>query len=175
LHLEMAGNTTLQDLDSYLRAIWLECCGHLSAFHIGPYRYTQLFNDGWRIGDEKSLNVPVRKVFAPGMEIPYEYDFGTTSHLLIKVLDEREGRPTTRYPIALMARNEMEPVPCAECGAPATYLCIECMYERDGEDCTLCDEHAEIHPCDDYGEPMPLVNSPRTGMCGYEGPAEPPY
>jgi hypothetical protein len=22
---------------------------------------------------------------------------------------------------------------------------------------------------------MALVNSPRTGMCGYDGPAEPPY
>lgn len=27
----------------------------------------------------------------------------------------------------------------------------------------------------DYGEPMLLVNSARTGMCGYEGPGEPPY
>ena len=28
---------------------------------------------------------------------------------------------------------------------------------------------------DEYGDPMPLVNSPRTGMCAYDGPAEPPY
>lgn len=39
----------------------------------------------------------------------------------------------------------------------------------------LCDHHAQDHPHDNYGDPMPLVNSPRVGMCGYEGPAEPPY
>jgi hypothetical protein len=26
-----------------------------------------------------------------------------------------------------------------------------------------------------YGELMPVVNSPRTGVCGYTGPAEPPW
>ena len=26
-----------------------------------------------------------------------------------------------------------------------------------------------------YGDPISLVNSPRLGMCGYDGPAEPPY
>ena len=30
LHLEMNGRATLADLDNYLRAIWLECCHHLS-------------------------------------------------------------------------------------------------------------------------------------------------
>ena len=29
LHLEMRGSATLEDLDFYLREIWLECCGHL--------------------------------------------------------------------------------------------------------------------------------------------------
>ena len=43
LHLEMRGSATLEALDSYLRTIWLECCGHLSAFEIGDVHYTQLF------------------------------------------------------------------------------------------------------------------------------------
>lgn len=30
LDLEMRGSKTLQDLDTYLRSIWLECCGHMS-------------------------------------------------------------------------------------------------------------------------------------------------
>jgi hypothetical protein len=53
-------------------------------------------------------------------------------------------------------------------------MSLECVYEMD-EQGTLCDEHARNHPHDNYGEPMPLVNSPRVGMCGYDGPAEPPY
>jgi len=39
----------------------------------------------------------------------------------------------------------------------------------------LCDEHAKTHPHHDYGDPIELVNSPRIGMCGYTGPADPPY
>lgn len=38
----------------------------------------------------------------------------------------------------------------------------------------LCQQHAETHPHDD-GDPLSIVNWPRMGMCGYDGPAEPPY
>jgi hypothetical protein len=35
MHLEMPASATLQDLDNFLRAVWLECCDHLSSFKIG--------------------------------------------------------------------------------------------------------------------------------------------
>jgi len=173
LHLEMRGNATLDDLDYYLRAIWLECCGHLSAFELGHVTYTQIFDDDMLMGDERAMNVRVGALFQPGMEIPYEYDFGTTSHLVIKVINQRTGKPTASHPIVLMARNKFEPPPCMECGQPATDLCTECLYEREDGRSELCDEHAQAHVHDEYI--MPLLNSPRTGMCGYAGPAEPPY
>lgn len=176
LHLEMRGNATLKDLDHYLRAIWLECCGHLSAFEIGLVRYTQLFDNDMGYGEEKSMNVRVHRLFRPGMEIPYEYDFGTTSELVIKVADQRVGKPTTEHPIVLMARNAFEPPPCAVCGQPAAQLCSECLWEQ-GPEAIFCDAHAEEHAADQEHEDMlmPVINSPRTGMCGYDGPAEPPY
>jgi hypothetical protein len=37
LHLEMNGRSTLKHLDQYLRAIWLECCGHMSQFSVGGW------------------------------------------------------------------------------------------------------------------------------------------
>ena len=175
LHLEMNGASNLSVLDNYLRAIWLECCGHLSAFTIGPRRYTQLFDDGMSWGDERSMQVQVQKLFKTDMRIEYEYDFGSTTELVIRVMDERVGKPTTRHPIVLMARNKWEPLPCIECGQPAAYICLQCWEEREDERGELCEEHATDHPHDDYGEPMGLFNSPRTGVCGYDGPAEPPY
>jgi len=179
LHLEMRGEATLQELDDYLRAIWLECCGHLSAFEIGEIRYTQVFEDGMSLGEEQPLTVRVREVFVPGMEIPYEYDFGSTTELVVKVVSERQGRPTTSHPIVLMARNKLEPMRCLVCGQPAAWLCLQCMYDREDEACQFCEEHIYEHMDEeshnDYGGPMPIVNSPRTGMCGYSGPAEPPY
>ena len=161
LHLEMAGSTRFEDLDYYLRAIWLECCGHLSRF------------GGWG-GPEIPMSVTLNRFLEPGLELLHIYDFGTSSETLVKVGAEREGKATTPHAVALMARNDEPEMFCIECERPARWLCIECLYE-DEESGTLCDEHAESHPHDDYGEPMPLVNSPRVGMCGYSGPAEPPY
>jgi hypothetical protein len=164
LDLEMNGDATLKELDEYLRAIWLECCGHMSRFSIGG---------GWG-GREIAKGRRAEQVFRPGVELTHIYDFGTSSETLIKCADVREGKPTTRHPIALMARNNMPEVGCMECGQPAAWLCIECVYDED-EPGWLCDEHVKGHPHDEYGEPLALVNSPRLGMCGYTGPADPPY
>ncbi len=171
LHLEMRGEATLRDPDDYLRAIWLECCGHLSAFEINGVSYDRQ-PDPWMGRSARALNIKVNRLFQPGMEIDYEYDFGTTSELTIKVMAQREGRPLNDHPIFLMARNKFTPPPCVVCGRPATYLCTECMESEEGHG-ELCDEHAEEHEHDDML--LALVNSPRMGMCGYSGPAEPPY
>jgi len=113
-------------------------------------------------------------VLGPDTELVHLYDFGTTSETRIRVMDVRKGAPTTEHPLALMARNEMPDIPCMACERQAAWLCVECQRETDDSG-QLCDEHVETHPHDAYGEPLPLVNSPRTGMCGYTGPAEPPY
>ena len=38
LHLEVQGDVRLTVLDAFLRAIWLECCGHMSQFCIDGAR-----------------------------------------------------------------------------------------------------------------------------------------
>lgn len=163
LDLEMNGAATLEKLDDYLRAIWLECCGHLSEFTIG----------GWQ-GTEIGMTRKANAIFEPGLVLRHLYDFGTTSETDIKVVSARQGQPDGKHPIALLARNRMPESVCQECGQPAKWLCIECLYEEEASG-FLCDEHVEAHPHENYGEPAPLFNSPRVGMCGYEGPAEPPY
>ena len=170
---------TLKELDDYLRAIWLECCGHLSAFEIAGVSYGNT-SDPWgeSVGPLMGA-VKVSSVFRTGLEIAYEYDFGTTSELTIKVMAQRDGKPLTEHPILLMARNNFEQPPCMICGQPAAWLCLQCMYDSENEACQFCEEHIYEHMAEnghnDYGGPMPIVNSPRTGMCGYSGPAEPPY
>jgi hypothetical protein len=162
LDLEMRGSRTLSDLDDYLRSIWLECCGHLSQFSLASF--------GQEVGKRKK----VQDIFQRTAQLAHDYDFGTTSTTLVKVVSARNGKPTTKYPIALMARNLMPTTECITCGKPASYLCMECVYEDENRE-TLCKTHAAKHPHKNYGDPLPLVNSPRTGMCGYDGPAEPPY
>ena len=164
LDLEMRGSATLKKLDVYLRAIWLECCGHMSEFSGG----------GW--GSRKiGMSQTAEKVFADNEQITHIYDFGTSSETLILRVAQRTGVATTKHPIALMARNQMPEASCRYCEKPATHLCSGCVYEDEVAG-FLCDEHLEGHPhSDEYGEPVALVNSPRLGMCGYDGPADAPY
>lgn len=163
LHLEVDGTATLKQIDGYLRAIWLECCNHLSRFSTG----------GWR-GNEVGMARKAADVFAPGVELEHVYDFGTESVTHLKMVAARQGRRAGKHPITLLARNDPPAYECQECGAPAAFLCMECVYE-DGARGMLCAKHGKDHPHEEYGGPTELVNSPRIGMCGYEGPAEPPY
>ena len=161
LDLEVKGNAPLSALDSYLRAIWLECCGHLSQF--GDFRE-----------DELPMTGKISRYLPVGASTIHLYDFGSTSETVIKSVSSRVGKPLTKHPITLLFRNAPPEVECIKCNAPATHFCEECRYEDDSPG-WLCDKHTESHPHDNYGEPSPLVNSPRSGMCGYDGPAEPPY
>lgn len=163
LDLEMRGSRSLQHLDDYLRAIWLECCGHMSQFSLSG-----------RFAEAVGKTRKVKDVFQLGSTLTHIYDFGTSSETMVKLVSVREGKPTTIKAIALMARNLMPEEKCIECGQPATHLCMECLYE-DQTWGTLCDDHVKTHPHDNYDEPIPLVNSPRLGICGYDGPTEPPY
>ncbi len=165
LHLEINGQATLHDLDRYLRAIWLECCGHLSQFSVG----------GWR-GKEIATSRKIAAVFDVGTELTHIYDFGTSSETLIKAVAVREGQPLTRHPIYLMARNHLPESQCTECGAVAGWYCPECLHEK-GDWVFLCENHYDQHQHfeDEDSVVTPLVNSPRLGMCGYSGPAQPPY
>ena len=161
LHLEINGSAILEELDDYLREIWLECCGHLSMFSVG----------GWGT-PEIAMARRVLTVLRPGTELTHIYDFGTESVTLIKSVGVRKGKPLTTHPIYLMARNNPLEASCSQCDQPATWFCTECWDEDDGHP-FFCDEHSEEHEHYDYL--MPWVNSPRVGLCGYTGPAEPPY
>jgi hypothetical protein len=49
LRLEVPAATSLQNLDRFLRGIWLECCGHMSAFTIqgACYSVSKLYRVGF--------------------------------------------------------------------------------------------------------------------------------
>jgi pRiA4b ORF-3-like protein len=165
MHLEVTGSTTLAMLDRFLRDTWLECCGHLSAFEIGGVRYAVdagMDND-WDI-DEKSMRVRLDKVLSPGQTCSYEYDYGTTTELRLRAISEREVAVKGNA-IQMLARNTPPVILCEECGKPATNVCSQCIFDGKG---WLCDDCAEEHEC---GEEMllPVVNSPRVGMCAYTG------
>lgn len=166
LFIEIRDTATLKDLDSFLRDIWLECCGHLSAFEIGGIRYESMpVNDPFWGEPVKSMNCRLKTVLEKGMTINYEYDFGSTTELMITVVNNRTGR-LGKEKLTILSRNNPHVYMCDECGKkPAVCICAECIYEGYG---LLCEDCAKDHEC---GEEMlmDLCNSPRMGVCAYEG------
>lgn len=164
MHLEVSAATTLATLDHFLRDTWLECCGHLSAFTIGGVRYSvdaAIYE--WDTGS-KNMQVRLDNVLNAGQTCSYEYDFGSTTELMLKVISEQEVAGKKKA-IEILARNNLPMEPCDVCGKPATTTCTQCIYEDKG---CLCDACVKDHEC---GEEMllPMANSPRAGVCGYTG------
>jgi len=161
MHLEVPADATLEELDDFLRNIWLECCGHMSAFEIKGKIYSVAPMADF---DDETMEAILYDVLSPEMEFYHEYDFGSTTHLKLKVVSQEQGQIKGKS-ITVLARNEPPTFVCISCGKMATNVCTECIYSDEG---LLCDRCAAEHKC---GEEMllPIVNSPRVGVCGYTG------
>lgn len=155
LDVEVGVGATLDALDAFLRQIWLECCGHLSAFHIGATRF---FSRGYDFGfarsfggfgrqqpAERTMKVKVGAVLTTaGESFEYEYDFGSTTSVLLRVTGERMGR-LARPPVRLLVRNAPPVWPCATCGQAAAVVCAFCIQDEGNP--FACMAHLTEHAC----------------------------
>lgn len=168
LHIEIPASRKLVDLDDFLRAVWLECCGHLSQFTIDDVFYSSDPDpddpmSAFFGGEEKSMKTKLYNILEVGDIFLHEYDFGTTTELKLKVVGMREGIPQA-HGARILARNYAPVYACVQCGNRAEWFYVY-KYPFDG----YCEEHAEEH--EEWEEAfLPVVNSPRVGECGYDGP-----
>lgn len=160
LFLDAAPSVTLGRLDSLLRQVWLECCGHLSAFEIAGHTYESDPDYG-----SKGMGTTLGRVLEPGLAFSHVYDYGSSTSLVLRVSGIRTVAPA-KEAVRLLAQNLPLSFEC-ECGQPAKQICTECMYSL-GPEAVFCETCLGDHDCgDDYA--LPLVNSPRVGVCGYSG------
>ena len=144
MHLDVSVDTPLATLDRFLRDTWLECCGHLSVFRIGGCNYyVDAEMDAYWDMRRKNMQVKLEEVFSPGQTCSYEYDFGSTTELHVKVIAEQEVDMKGKV-IQILARNSLPFIPCDMCGEAATSFCTQCIYEDKGY---LCDGCAKNHTC----------------------------
>ncbi|MEO7020414.1 MAG: hypothetical protein ABI234_09720 [Ktedonobacteraceae bacterium] len=140
--------------------------------------------------DDGEMYVTLDDVLAVDDTFSYIYDFGSSTNLSFRVIAEREGalpahllgeddeedddeeddeedeedEDNEELEIIVIARNEPPALRCQTCGKPATHI----MPEADAlDEAGLCDEHAQEQ--EDPSELLPVVNSPRVGVCGYTG------
>ena len=167
MHLAAPATIELGEIDQYLRDVWLECCGHLSSFFIGSAEYKwqifemdELFAD-FRGRQLKTMEVGLGSAAPPRTEFSYWYDYGTTSELTLRTVGELAGNGSAQ--ITLLARNDAPAFVCSICGAPATWV-SPAYGDWIAMTAGLCDACA---PTSQYR--LPIVNSPRSGVCGYDG------
>ena len=190
LSLWMDGEMKMSELDKFLRQIWLECCGHMSAFTdvkkkartSGMWNFfeaQELLEKGKMKQYEKMMEdengeIPMgrkaKNVFGKGKKLEYQYDFGSTTQLQIEAVAEYSINAEKKY--FLLSRNEPLKLKCSSCGDKmATQICSVCADYED--EALFCDSCAKKHAkeCDDFDDyaAVPIVNSPRMGVCAYEG------
>ncbi len=187
LSLWIDGEATFKAIDKFLRDIWLECCGHMSAFRNpknegrgmwDPFEAMELMAKGKikeyeNLMEEQNGEVPMSRkakdALYKGLALEYEYDFGSTTALTLTVVEEYPTKADKK--IVLLSRNEPLKIMCSSCEkVPATQMCTVCSYEEESMFCDKCaEEHAK--KCEDFADyaAMQVVNSPRMGVCGYEG------
>lgn len=165
LFIEMRETASLRDLDSFLRDIWLECCGHLSAFDINGVTYdVESSEDDFWGEPAKSMDCKLKSVLEKGMTIGYRYDFGSTTSLTITVADYRIGW-WKKEKLTILSRNNPPVFQCDRCGEKeAVTMCAGSW----GEPYFLCEDCEETFDSDDYFL-FDVCNSPRMGVCGYNG------
>ncbi len=151
-------DTTLSVLDSLLRDVWVDCCGHLSAFIIDRQEYQSSPE-----GSEDGMDIPLSKVINNLQIFEYEYDFGSTTYLTLTVTGTCKIFPPGE--ITILSRNDPPKPPCHICGGDASLYCANCL---DEEEWVFCENCAYQHDCgeDDF---RAITNSPRWGVCGDVG------
>ena len=146
LELGVRSDATLDELDRFLRALWLECCGHMSHFEIDGVTYSAAVpkpGDDWIFepmydGEEtwrhmgKNINtaIPVLTKFQ------HEFDYGSPTELVLEhvaVFGELaqwlvSSQPWHGGKIVILARNDSVR-PCLRCRRPAQWKSVPELYE----------------------------------------------
>lgn len=151
IYFDVPVSTNLSTVDRFLRDIWLECCGHMSAFSYGNYEEIKMSSKLY--------------TFSEGTQLLHEYDFGSTTYTTVTFV-AKTMRPAQKKAVRVLARNIPPVFPCGQCGAStAAYIDPEAFYEdRDPFYCESCAEEL-----DEEEYLLRVTNSPRMGVCGYEG------
>lgn len=118
----------LTALDSFIKSIWVECCGHNSGFRHRGMTVSRLRPIGATFYPTSSTN-----------EIDYIYDFGTPTELTIEYVADLPGFLfTPANHIIVLARNKQARMKCHVC----EQMTAKWIYTSGGYDflptCTAC-------------------------------------
>ncbi len=121
--------------------------------------------------EQNDMDVPLEKGLKVGQKFTHEYDFGSTTYLALRVVSEREGFIEDKESdnIEILASNNAPEMPCVVCGKPAKKVAPG--YYFGIEEHAYCSAKCAKKNKEEfsYEEMLPVVNSPRVGVCAYTG------
>lgn len=147
-------DTSLKEIDWFIKNIWVECCDHLSSFVEGD-------------NDDIEMEKKIGQVFEKGFKVDHVYDFGSSTELSLSLIDEIEDED--EKDIKIIFRNKDIDFKCSCCDNKAVMICPFCIYNGSGLLCQSCIRNHECVKEEGDDLLLPLVNSPRVGECAYEG------
>jgi len=149
MHTIMGTEVNFKQIDKLIRKTWCECCNHLSEFE----KYINPENP------KKTTTMKKQKLMSDYKEedkFKYTYDFGSSTVVFIQIIKKLNGEEENNN-IKVVLRNTNPIIKCTECSKNAYY------YVNDEPICKKCSKEYS-----DNDNLLKIVNSPRTGICGYE-------
>lgn len=136
--------------------------------------------------EEQDMEVELGEVLNVGDKFSYVYDFGSSTNLSLLVIAERDGvmlmppdeeeaedeeldDDESQISLVIMAHNEPPAFVCRLCGKPGAFVSSSEEF-NDLESSVFCESCAQKQQYPD--ELLPMVNSPRVGVCGYTGDSD---
>jgi hypothetical protein len=114
--------------------------------------------------EQRDMSATLETVLKDGLEFDHIYDYGSSNELTLRVQEIRMGKISQRE-VNILARNDAPDYTCVDCeNRKAVAICVGCSWFD--YKAVLCEKCAKNH--EQYSV-LPLVNSPRTGVCGYIG------
>ena len=162
IYVSIDENLQLEHLDGFIRDVWVECCGHLSCFKINGELYNSYEDYEDFYEESYQMDMKLKDVLSVNQKFEYYYDFGSTTELILEVIDYIKV-PKNFSQIEIVARNNEVIHSCYKCGKDAKYF----NWNEEVWICDSCvsDEEDEIVEFE-------YTNSPRDGVCGYKGNIE---
>jgi hypothetical protein len=152
IHLLVKSTKKLSNIDSFIKKIWVECCGHISDFR------------------QKTKIIPKNSILKDFDEtttkLTYTYDYGDST--ILDLILKKSYDLDIDDDLIILTRNEPIDFKCQICNKNTSEsICIICDFVF------LCNTCSTKHEkeCSDYEDyaKSSIVNSPRMGVCGYEG------
>ena len=162
MYVQVKGSSTLQDMDIFLRDVWLECCQHASSFTIDNRTYHM-----------PDMDIPICDVLHELTSFVHQYDTTTLRLGVIRISSRLFAEPSLAdgrlnpalagHKVSVLAIHDTVQFRCRYCQRPSSMVCTGFIMNGEGVICPQCVQQYGY----DISKMRRALQSPRVGQCRY--------